>query len=178
MHYGIEVVPFGDFSDPRQIVTLAKTAEAAGWEGLWVWDHVLMPCRVGDPTNKPEPHGGSRPSTFHEALRKIYCCVSKPVRLDNTCIHKKGGSMENHLSGNSNVMEQHGCIVCGKVYNVLVVYDPYGKMVDCTVTSPGGHIVKDGNRPLVSCTKHTEEKIKTAVARYYPGRAIEESEDD
>src|SRR5512136_2793402 len=49
MHYGIEVVPFGDFSDPRQIVSLAQAAEAAGWEGLWIWDHVLMPYGVGDP---------------------------------------------------------------------------------------------------------------------------------
>jgi alkanesulfonate monooxygenase SsuD/methylene tetrahydromethanopterin reductase-like flavin-dependent oxidoreductase (luciferase family) len=49
MHYGIEVVPFGDFSDPRQIISLAQTAEAAGWEGLSIWDHVLMPYAVGDP---------------------------------------------------------------------------------------------------------------------------------
>jgi len=49
MHYGIEVVPFGDFSDPRQIVALAQAAEAAGWEGLWTWDHVLIPYGVGDP---------------------------------------------------------------------------------------------------------------------------------
>ncbi len=49
MHYGIEVVPFGDFSDPRQIVRLAQAAEQAGWEGLWIWDHVLMPYGAGDP---------------------------------------------------------------------------------------------------------------------------------
>jgi alkanesulfonate monooxygenase SsuD/methylene tetrahydromethanopterin reductase-like flavin-dependent oxidoreductase (luciferase family) len=49
MHFGIEVVPFGDFSDPRKLVLLAQAAEAAGWEGLWIWDHVLMPYGVGDP---------------------------------------------------------------------------------------------------------------------------------
>ena len=49
MHHGLEVVPFGDFSDPRQVVPLAQAAEAAGWEGLWTWDHVLMPYGVGDP---------------------------------------------------------------------------------------------------------------------------------
>jgi alkanesulfonate monooxygenase SsuD/methylene tetrahydromethanopterin reductase-like flavin-dependent oxidoreductase (luciferase family) len=49
MHYGIEVVPFGDFSDPAAIVRLAKAAEAAGWEGLWIWDHMLMPYGAGDP---------------------------------------------------------------------------------------------------------------------------------
>ncbi len=49
MHYGIEVVPFGDFSDPRAIVRLARAAEAAGWEGLWIWDHMLIPYGAGDP---------------------------------------------------------------------------------------------------------------------------------
>jgi alkanesulfonate monooxygenase SsuD/methylene tetrahydromethanopterin reductase-like flavin-dependent oxidoreductase (luciferase family) len=49
MHYGIEVVPFGDLSHPHQIVYLAQEAEAAGWEGLWIWDHMLMPYGVADP---------------------------------------------------------------------------------------------------------------------------------
>lgn len=49
MRFGIEVVPFGDFADPAQVVKLAQAAEAAGWEGLWVWDHVLFPYGVGDP---------------------------------------------------------------------------------------------------------------------------------
>jgi alkanesulfonate monooxygenase SsuD/methylene tetrahydromethanopterin reductase-like flavin-dependent oxidoreductase (luciferase family) len=49
MRYGIEVVPFGGFSDPRRIVRLAQAAEAAGWEGLWIWDHVLFPWGAGDP---------------------------------------------------------------------------------------------------------------------------------
>jgi len=49
MHYGIEVVPFGEFSDPRPIVQMAQAAEAAGWEGLWTRDPVLMPYGAGDP---------------------------------------------------------------------------------------------------------------------------------
>ncbi len=49
MHYGIEVIPFGDFSNPAAIVKLARAAEEAGWEGLWIWDHVVMPYGVGDP---------------------------------------------------------------------------------------------------------------------------------
>jgi alkanesulfonate monooxygenase SsuD/methylene tetrahydromethanopterin reductase-like flavin-dependent oxidoreductase (luciferase family) len=49
MHYGIEVVPFGEFGDPRVVVQMAQTAEAAGWEGLWVWDHLMFPYGVGDP---------------------------------------------------------------------------------------------------------------------------------
>lgn len=49
MHYGIELVPFGQFSDPREVMRVAQAAEAAGWEALSVWDHVLMPYGAGDP---------------------------------------------------------------------------------------------------------------------------------
>ena len=49
MRYGIEVVPFGDFSDPRAIVRLAQAAEDAGWEAIWIWDHMLIPYGAGDP---------------------------------------------------------------------------------------------------------------------------------
>src|SRR4051812_32175896 len=49
MHYGIEVVPLGAFSDPQAVVRVARAAEAAGWEGLVLWDHVLLPEGAGDP---------------------------------------------------------------------------------------------------------------------------------
>jgi hypothetical protein len=49
MHYGIEVVPFGQFGDPRIVMDYARSAEKAGWEGIWVWDHILFPAGVGDP---------------------------------------------------------------------------------------------------------------------------------
>lgn len=49
MRYGLEVIPFGRFSDPRTVVQIAQLAEAAGWEGLWLWDHLVFPWAVGDP---------------------------------------------------------------------------------------------------------------------------------
>ncbi|MBU7000230.1 MAG: LLM class flavin-dependent oxidoreductase [Theionarchaea archaeon] len=49
MHYGIEVVPFGEFGDPGLMMEFACAAEDAGWEGIWVWDHILLPYGVGDP---------------------------------------------------------------------------------------------------------------------------------
>lgn len=49
MHYGIELIPFGQYSDPRQVMRVAQAAEAAGWEALCVWDHMLMPYGAGDP---------------------------------------------------------------------------------------------------------------------------------
>jgi alkanesulfonate monooxygenase SsuD/methylene tetrahydromethanopterin reductase-like flavin-dependent oxidoreductase (luciferase family) len=49
LHFGIEVVPFGAYSDPRRILKLAVVAENARWEAIWLWDHMLCPFGAGDP---------------------------------------------------------------------------------------------------------------------------------
>lgn len=49
MRFGLEIIPFGEYADPRKVVELARAAEAAGWEGIWLWDHLLMPYGAGDP---------------------------------------------------------------------------------------------------------------------------------
>jgi hypothetical protein len=82
------------------------------------------------------------------------------------------------MSDNANVVEEHGCIVCGKVHTLLVEYAPNGQLIDCTVTSSGGRRVPDAHWPLVACNKHTPKEIETALARHYPGKAIEDHEDD
>jgi alkanesulfonate monooxygenase SsuD/methylene tetrahydromethanopterin reductase-like flavin-dependent oxidoreductase (luciferase family) len=51
MRYGIEVVPLGDFGSPRVVMQLAEAAEAAGWEALFVWDH--LGCVWGVPAGDP-----------------------------------------------------------------------------------------------------------------------------
>ena len=48
MRYGIEIVPFGQFAEPRIVMRFAQAAEAAGWEGLVVWDHVTFPYGNGE----------------------------------------------------------------------------------------------------------------------------------
>jgi len=82
------------------------------------------------------------------------------------------------MAENRKVVEPHGCIVCGRVYNMLVVYSPEGKLVDCTVTDAGGHRVPDPDRPLVACDRHTESQVETALARHYPGRLQKEDEEE
>jgi probable F420-dependent oxidoreductase len=51
MHYGIDLVSFGEYADPRNAVPLARAAEAAGWDGFFVWDHLAFAWGVpsGDP---------------------------------------------------------------------------------------------------------------------------------
>jgi len=82
------------------------------------------------------------------------------------------------MTENRRVVERHGCIVCGKTYDLLVVYHPDGKLLDWTVTSPGGHRVPEAQRPLVACDTHPPDKIQAAYAKRYAGRQPKEDEDD
>jgi alkanesulfonate monooxygenase SsuD/methylene tetrahydromethanopterin reductase-like flavin-dependent oxidoreductase (luciferase family) len=40
MQYGVMVSTYGEFADPRAIETMARETEAAGWDGLFTWDHI------------------------------------------------------------------------------------------------------------------------------------------
>lgn len=41
MKYAINVPNFGDYGDPAVLVELARMAEDSGWDGFFVWDHML-----------------------------------------------------------------------------------------------------------------------------------------
>jgi alkanesulfonate monooxygenase SsuD/methylene tetrahydromethanopterin reductase-like flavin-dependent oxidoreductase (luciferase family) len=52
MRYALSIPNFGDWADPRTMVGLARDAEAAGWEGFFIWDHIRFsatPLPVHDP---------------------------------------------------------------------------------------------------------------------------------
>ncbi|HEX4009303.1 MAG TPA: LLM class flavin-dependent oxidoreductase [Solirubrobacteraceae bacterium] len=40
MRFGVHLPNFGPLSDPAALVAVAREAEAAGWDGLFVWDHI------------------------------------------------------------------------------------------------------------------------------------------
>ena len=40
MRYGLSLPPFDELADPFVMADLARRAEAAGWDGLFLWDHV------------------------------------------------------------------------------------------------------------------------------------------
>jgi succinate dehydrogenase/fumarate reductase-like Fe-S protein len=63
--------------------------------------------------------------------------------------------------------EMHGCIVCGKLYQLYVAYDANGKYIGSRVMSAGAKGVTGANRPLVACERHTNEEIERAVDRVY-----------
>ncbi|HEX7135746.1 MAG TPA: LLM class flavin-dependent oxidoreductase [Iamia sp.] len=43
MKHALYMAPFADLADPAAMVEVARAAEAAGWDGLFLWDHVLRP---------------------------------------------------------------------------------------------------------------------------------------
>jgi hypothetical protein len=67
---------------------------------------------------------------------------------------------ENKVKG-----EMHGCIVCGRLHQLYVVYNASGKFLDLKVMSPDGMKVPDPRRPLVACQRHTQAEIDAALAR-------------
>jgi alkanesulfonate monooxygenase SsuD/methylene tetrahydromethanopterin reductase-like flavin-dependent oxidoreductase (luciferase family) len=46
MQYAIDIPNFGDFADPKLTAEIARDAEAAGWDAMWVWDHVQRDAGV------------------------------------------------------------------------------------------------------------------------------------
>lgn len=40
MRFGMNVPIFGEYADVRLLAELAAEAEAAGWDGFWIWDHI------------------------------------------------------------------------------------------------------------------------------------------
>ncbi len=72
--------------------------------------------------------------------------------------------------------EVHGCIVCGKLYQLYVVRDSEGNYIGSKIMTPGGREVKGYGRPLVACEKHSRDEVVSAADRVY-GRVKEEEED-
>jgi alkanesulfonate monooxygenase SsuD/methylene tetrahydromethanopterin reductase-like flavin-dependent oxidoreductase (luciferase family) len=52
LRYGVFLPPFGELADPRTQAALAAEAENAGWDGYFVWDHVV---RVDDSLAVSDP---------------------------------------------------------------------------------------------------------------------------
>ena len=67
---------------------------------------------------------------------------------------------------NKNVVEMHGCTLYAETYNVLAMYAPYDRLVDCAVTRFGGHRVPDEQHLLAACDTHTAEDIEAAHQRW------------
>jgi alkanesulfonate monooxygenase SsuD/methylene tetrahydromethanopterin reductase-like flavin-dependent oxidoreductase (luciferase family) len=43
VRHGLFLRPFGATAHPKYFGELAQQAEAAGWEGVFLWDHLVYP---------------------------------------------------------------------------------------------------------------------------------------
>ncbi len=50
MKFGLQLPNLGPFADVQLMLQLAQRAEAAGWDGFFLWDHVAIPDRMADST--------------------------------------------------------------------------------------------------------------------------------
>lgn len=48
MRHGLFLPIFGELADPRRVAALAAEAEEAGWDGMYVWDHIAYSAPVTD----------------------------------------------------------------------------------------------------------------------------------
>ena len=53
MRHALTIPPYGDLADPAALVEVAVAAESAGWDAVFLWDHVLR--RPGDPQETADP---------------------------------------------------------------------------------------------------------------------------
>jgi hypothetical protein len=81
------------------------------------------------------------------------------------------------MSENTNIVEMHGCIVCGKVFNILAVYSPEGRFLIDSVTRVGGHCIAGEKQPLVACDTHTADQIDVALKRWQARKTEDQDEE-
>jgi alkanesulfonate monooxygenase SsuD/methylene tetrahydromethanopterin reductase-like flavin-dependent oxidoreductase (luciferase family) len=53
VNYGLDIQNHGPYADPRLLVELAREAEYAGWDGIFLWDHLSLGHRDQGPFVDP-----------------------------------------------------------------------------------------------------------------------------
>lgn len=53
MNYGIDALIFDEYASARTLAGLASEAEEAGWDGFFIWDHMLLDRRERIPVADP-----------------------------------------------------------------------------------------------------------------------------
>lgn len=66
MRYGLTVAPWGVYADPRTLMQLARRAETAGWDGLFLWDAMLH-----DPDDLPKADPGIALAAIATSIERL-----------------------------------------------------------------------------------------------------------
>ena len=73
MRFGMNVPIFGEYADVRLLAQLAAEAEASGWDGFWVWDHIHW---SGEDDGEPR-----QPSVDPVVALSLIAAATKRVRF-------------------------------------------------------------------------------------------------
>lgn len=55
MQFGMIAPIYGEHADPHALADLAHEAESAGWDGIFLWDHIATATSPGGVSTQPEP---------------------------------------------------------------------------------------------------------------------------
>lgn len=77
MKFGLFGINFGPCANPATAATVARAAEAAGFESLWTGEHIVLP----DPQVPPSPVPANTPFIDTAVALGFVAAVTKTVRL-------------------------------------------------------------------------------------------------
>jgi alkanesulfonate monooxygenase SsuD/methylene tetrahydromethanopterin reductase-like flavin-dependent oxidoreductase (luciferase family) len=159
MRYAVDIAPLGSFADPAVIIRLAQAAEAAGWDGLSIWDST----GVGMGTEAPDPFvalAGVAAAT--ERLRLILSVVVLPRRRPQL-VTQSVGTLD-RISGGRVVLgvgaggdpgdldafgdAAPSAVRAARMDADLLVIDRWLRGEPAAVDAPGASAVTVGPRPL------------------------------
>jgi alkanesulfonate monooxygenase SsuD/methylene tetrahydromethanopterin reductase-like flavin-dependent oxidoreductase (luciferase family) len=91
MKFGMNVPPFADFADPLALAELAKQAEDAGWDGFFIWDHVMF-----DPTFHPitDPWVGLTAVALHTSRIRLGTMITPLARRRPWIVARQAVSLD------------------------------------------------------------------------------------
>lgn len=99
MKHALTIPPYGELADPSALVELSVAAEKAGWDAVFLWDHVLR--RPGDPQETADPWvamAAMAVATERVRLGPMVTPITRrrPIKLARECTtldHLSGGRL-------------------------------------------------------------------------------------
>jgi len=96
MKHALLVPPSGELCDPHVLMELAVAAEAAGWDGFFVWDHLMRP--PVEPGDIADPWIVLAAIATATSTIRIGSMITPPVRRRPQVLAKQATTLD-HLSG-------------------------------------------------------------------------------
>lgn len=96
MRYGLYLPNFGDETSARALARLAREAEEAGWDGFFLWDHIVY--RARPPVNMVDPWIALAAIAMTTERIRIGTTVTPVARRRPWVLARETASLD-HLSG-------------------------------------------------------------------------------